>query len=216
VCLACEGQLADDERRVCSMCWSSIRRVSTHDDLYRQQLARLTAQGLVEGLISLYHFEKDGTLQTLIHSLKYHGITHLGVEFGRKLGDAFRDEIVEAEVNGIIPVPLHRAKLRERGYNQSDHIARGLFESTGIEVLLNLVIRRKYTRSQAQLNAQERRENVGDAFEIHPSRVSVIRDGTFLLVDDVITTGATVESCAKVFIDNGAKSIIACSVALAE
>ena len=190
--------------------------MSTHDDLYRQQLSRLTSQGLIRGLISLYHYEKDGTLQTLIHSLKYNGITHLGVEFGRRLGNAFRGKIVEVGVSGIIPVPLHRAKLRERGYNQSDHIARGLLESTGIEVLPHLVIRQKYTGSQARLNAQERRENVGEAFEIHSSRVSAVRDRTFLLVDDVITTGATIESCAKVLIDHGAKGILACSVALAE
>ena len=100
------------------MCWSAIRKISAEDSLYQEMFSRLSSEGHVSRLVSAYHFEKDGTLQSLIHYLKYGGITALGVELGRRLGDCVQATLGGVLISGILPVPLHPTKRRERGYNQ--------------------------------------------------------------------------------------------------
>lgn len=151
-----------------------------------------------------------------MHKLKYYGMTSLGLEMGRRLGESVVSQVDPRSVAGLIAVPLHRVKLRERGYNQSDFIARGVSDVTGLPVLARILERRRYTKSQTQLDAQERKENVLGAFSVSPSSISSIRERTFLIIDDVITTGATIEACAHVLVERGANGVIACAVALAD
>ncbi len=206
------------ESRVCSSCWLSVKPVGEGDSLFLEMRERLTDHPTshISNLISLYYFEKDGTLQSIIHQLKYDGMTSLGVELGRRLGQKLRSQFPDNSIGGIIPVPLHPTRLRERGYNQSEYIARGIRAATGIPVCASLLKRHKYTTSQTQLNAAERKENVGDAFSVNERLRPDIEGKTFLIVDDVITTGATIETCAEVLIKGGATKPIACSVAMAE
>jgi ComF family protein len=194
----------------------NIRDVTAEDPLYFEMQKRLTESSRISKLMSLYHFEKDGTLQSIIHQLKYEGMTKLGVELGRKLGQKLLTELINSPVDGIVPVPLHPTKLRERSYNQSEFIARGVREVTGLPVYTSLLKRHKYTSSQTQLNAPERKENVGDAFSLNKRYLLSVEGKTFLIVDDVITTGATSEACAEVLLKSGASKAIACSVALAD
>ncbi|MBM2840357.1 MAG: putative amidophosphoribosyltransferase [Bacteroidetes bacterium] len=213
-CFVCEALMDDHESRVCVSCWANIRDVGPDDPLHREMQRRLTESSQVSNLISLYHFEKDGTLQSIIHQLKYEGMTRLGVELGRKLGERIETEL--NRVNGIVPVPLHPTKLRERGYNQSEYIAKGIREVIAVPVYASLLKRHKYTSSQTQLNAVERKENVGDAFSLNKRYLLDVEGKTFLVVDDVITTGATIEACAVALMNAHAQSVIACSVAIAE
>jgi ComF family protein len=194
----------------------NIRDVTAEDPLYFEMQKRLTESSRISKLMSLYHFEKDGTLQSIIHQLKYEGMTKLGVELGRKLGQKLLTELINSPVDGIVPVPLHPTKLRERSYNQSEFIARGVREVTGLPVYTSLVKRHKYTSSQTQLDSAERKENVGDAFSLNKRYLLSVEGKTFLIVDDVITTGATSEACAEVLLKSGASKAIACSVALAD
>jgi len=216
VCIVCQARLAGSEYKVCSSCWGSIKPVSKEDDLYRQQTARLADRDLVARLVSAYHFEKEGTLQTLIHGLKYNGMTNLGNELGRRLGRVVESELKDLPVDGIIPVPLHCTKERERGYNQATFIAEGLSEATGIPVLPAVLVRHKYTKSQTRLSSEERQANVGDAFSVNPASTGRLHGRVFIVVDDVLTTGATIEACAEVLTGNGAGRVVACAVALAE
>ncbi|MEE8113716.1 MAG: ComF family protein [Nitrososphaerales archaeon] len=183
--------------------------------MYQEMFGRLISEGHVSRLVSAYHFEKDGTLQSLIHYLKYGGITALGVELGRRLGDCVQATLGGLLISGILPVPLHPTKRRERGYNQSEYICKGVQERTGLPVVEPLLMRRKYTKSQTELDIEQRKENVRDAFSVHKSFHRVIPDQTFLIVDDIITTGSTVNACAKVLIEHSAKQVFAASVALA-
>ena len=215
VCFVCDAPLAETGDRVCADCWSSIKQISTDDALYREMHGRLLSSGVISELISAYHFEKDGTLQSVIHQLKYDGSTHLGVELGKRLGVRIVSQLQGMHVDAVLPVPLHPLKQRERGYNQSEHICEGIRSVFGLNVLPSLLRRRKYTQSQTHLTSEERRMNVGDAFEINPMLTEFVSHHTFLIVDDVITTGATIESCARVLMDNHARGVIACSVALA-
>jgi ComF family protein len=178
-------------------------------------MTRLREEGSVDGLISTYSFHEEGRIQTLIHKLKYEGATSLGIELGRRVGPAVQSVLATSSVAGLVPVPLHPTKLRERGYNQSVYICKGISQVTGLRIYSLLLERVKPTQSQTQLNVEERRANVRDAFAASREYRELISGQTFILVDDVITTGATVAACAQVLKKNGASSVIACSVALA-
>jgi ComF family protein len=216
ICLACGQPLEGHERLVCESCWQSIETVHAEDDAYQQFLAKLTSDGIISGLFSPFYFEKEGKLQAIIHGLKYQGYTSLGVKAGRKVGERIESANDFPKADGVLPVPLHPLKKRERGYNQSELICQGIEEVTGIPVRTDLLIRRKYTVSQTQLSLEERKENVGDAFEINEKKRGDISGKSFILVDDVITTGSTINACAKALATAGAKSVHVASIALAK
>jgi ComF family protein len=134
-------------------------------------------------------------MQQAIHALKFDRNQRLGRELGRRLGRACWLQAELADIDLLVPVPLHPARQRERGYNQSLCIAAGLAEAIGKPVRPGLVRRRRATRQQARLDAAERASNLADAFETVGDVPSGIRLG---LVDDVVTTGATLASCCKV------------------
>jgi ComF family protein len=116
----------------------------------------------------------------------------------------------------LVPIPLHRRKLRERGYNQAELIAGGMCEVTGIPVRSDLVRRMKFTQTQTMLSLEERKKNMDDAFEVRASELRQIKGKTVILIDDIITTGATIESCGRELRQAGATKIIAASSALAQ
>ena len=114
----------------------------------------------------------------------------------------------------IIPIPLHQLKKAERGYNQSFYIAKGLGEILNVTASDRIVKRRKYTESQTTMTLVERQENISDAFKIRNKKI--INGKVILLIDDVITTGATISECGKILLDSGAKKIFAASIAIAD
>jgi len=217
-CFICEALMAGTESRVCDSCWAAIKPLTDKDPLFLEMSNRLTGSpgADIEQLIPLYHFEKDGTIQAIVHQLKYDGMTSLGIELGRRLGEKVLDGSAGNSFDGIVPVPLHSTKLRERGYNQSEYIARGIRHVMRIPIYSSLLRRQKYTLSQTHLTASERKENVTDAFTLNKRYLLRIEGKKFLIVDDVITTGATTESCARALKSGGASKLVACSVALAE
>jgi ComF family protein len=216
VCVVCDALLLPREHKVCGACWKSVRPVRPDEDLFVQMHQRLTADGYVSGFFSAFLFEKQGALQSMIHRLKYEGMTSLGVELGKKLGEGLKERNDIDSKAVLIPVPLHRSKVRERGYNQSFHICKGLHAVTGLPIRLHALRRHRYTESQTHLNIEDRKKNVDGAFSIPPSLHSAVRNKPVILVDDVITTGATTNSCAQVLCAAGAEKVFACSVALAE
>jgi ComF family protein len=215
VCFSCDTRLNDSERKVCETCWVTMMQVTPEEPACRQLLSRLREEGNVDLLISTYSFHQEGKIQTLIHKLKYDGATSLGIELGRRVGPAVQAVLSSSVVAGLVPVPLHSTKLRERGYNQSVYICKGISQVTGLSIFSLLLDRVRPTRSQTLLNIEERKANVRDAFAVNRKFRDIIRDQTFIVVDDVITTGATIGACAHVLKEHGAKSVIACSVALA-
>jgi len=149
---------------------------------------------------SLFRFEKGSAYQSLLHDLKYHGNRNVGLYLGRLLGQ----ELLHTSFSRcdlMIPVPLHRKRLNQRGYNQSEIIARGASEITGIPVQTNLIERKKDTRSQTTMNRLERFDNISTAF-LTPNFSADLTEKKVLLIDDVVTTGATLEACSLVLIKN--------------
>jgi len=146
----------------------------------------------------------DGPMQTAIHALKFGRHQRLGRELGQRLADSVDFAGDMRSLDLLVPVPLHAARQRERGYNQSLCIAEGMATALGIPVRTDLVRRRKATQQQARLEAEDRIENLRDAFEVigdvpTSSRVAV--------VDDVVTTGATLNACAQVLQHEGSEGV---------
>ncbi len=216
LCFSCSARLLDTESRLCSSCWQSIERVHADDETVRILRERFSAEGHINEFYSCYYFEESGVFQQLVHSLKYNAITLLGVELGKHIGLMLKENINVQSVDGIVPVPLHKLKQRERGYNQSEFICRGISAAIRRPVVSTLVKRSKNTVSQTHLTADERKKNVGSAFSLQPSGKDTVNGKTFLVVDDVITTGSTIQALAKLLKDAGAARVIAVSAALAK
>jgi len=155
----------------------------------------------------------DLSLMKLIHALKYHGKTQLDKSLGYFLFSTFVLSWDTERVDIILPVPLHKKRLRQRGFNQSfllvkkwkDFASNLNMDLSSILIKEDILIRKNWQRPQTGLKRKERKENIKDAFRV--SDVSAIRGKRILLVDDVFTTGATVEECSKVLIKNGAKGV---------
>lgn len=216
VCFLCNQRLELNENRVCDKCWSGFLKIDRATPAYEEIKTRFVDGNVVDGFVSCYLFEKEGRFQEAVHLLKYRGIKSIGIKLGNEVGKSIIDNPVFSSIDYITPVPLHKLKNRERGYNQSEYLCKGISEILGKDVLPKLISRKKYTQSQTKLNLQERRLNVADAFIINPKLTAEISGKNILLVDDVITTGSTIEAVAQVLKQNGASLVYAASAGLAK
>ncbi len=215
VCCHCGARLSPGEGYLCRACSESLPVLEQCDPLYRDASRRLAAGGMFDGLISLFRFEKGSPVQSLIHELKYGGRIGVGVSLGRSLGAAIASAPDIGRFSGCLPVPLHRVRRRQRGYNQSAVLCRGIREVSGMPVCESLLKRVRCTPSQTSLGSDERAANVEGAFRVRRRAGRRVSGGSFLLVDDVLTTGATMRSCASVLRRAGVRRLVACTVALA-
>lgn len=151
-----------------------------------------------------------GTLREAILALKYGGKTAVVPALAGLLAQVLEDETTLRRARMIVPVPLHPRRLRQRGFNQSELLARALAARTGLELRCDLVVKTRHTRPQVGLNAEERRENLRDAFEFRGGDAIT---GPVLLIDDVTTTGATFHECARTLRAAGATTIYAVALA---
>jgi ComF family protein len=218
-CSLCREALGDGERIVCEACWRKM------DLLSGPRCPRCGAPSpgqagcpncsdrdyRFSGACVLAPFDEGA--QALIHLLKYREKASVGLRFGRMLGEAVKAEPRMSGVDRVLPVPLHRSRVRERGYNQSLLIARGVGEALGRPVEAGALARTRATRTQTELSGKERVQNVSGAFAVRrPERVAGLR---LLLVDDVFTTGATLDACAGALLDAGAAEVFVAAVASA-
>lgn len=213
ICPACGDHVDGSREWCCPECLSGIRRVHRGDELFKEAFSCLSAGGLIQDLETGWYFEKEGVLRTLIHGLKYRGMSWIGEALGRELGMVLRGSS-PPQPSVLLPVPLHPSKQRERGYNQSAAIARGIASVTGREVDERMLRRVRWTPSQTTLNVEDRRENVRGAFAIRGGRMNEVSGKRFTLVDDILTTGATLRSCAETLRAAGASGIHCCTLAL--
>lgn len=212
-CPACKQKLSADEKYICDVCVSSITQAA--NSLIKIEYERkFFKKGFVSGFTTPFVFEKDKELQDIIHSIKYSNKFGVGKRLGEIIAEKCGENIQGWNIDLIVPIPLHQLKKVNRGYNQSFYIAKGLGKNLNIKVNQNLLKRIKFTQTQTALTLAERQENVENAFEVR-KKLSV-KGKKILLVDDVITTGATVNECAKVLTNSGADKVYACSSAIAE
>ncbi len=213
-CLACNAPMERSDGELCSDCGRQLRRVRNSDAIYLQTFGALVGDRCLDGLEAPFYFEKAGPLQSMIHQLKYGGMTRVGVRVGVEIAHQLDRYAGRADVV-IVPVPLHATKLRERGYNQSWFIGRGIGKALQIELLPRAIRRVVDTQSQTTLDSAQRAKNVAGVFQLSRGAAALLQGKTVLLVDDVITTGATVRSCASTLRESGVEAIIACAAALA-
>ncbi len=212
-CSGCAKKLAYDEELVCPNCLNTILKANTKI-IEAEYNRKFKIDRIIEDFSSLYIFEKDKTFQDIIHSIKYNKKFLAGVLLGRLLAESLEEKINSWKIDLIIPVPLHHLKKAERGYNQSEYIAKGISKRLGIRMQNNVIRRVRYTQSQTTMSLKEREQNIARAFKVKHKKA--ITGKNILLVDDIITTGATVKECGKILKDNGAKLVYACSTAIAE
>ncbi|MFQ3597473.1 MAG: ComF family protein [Chloroherpetonaceae bacterium] len=213
VCLTCQSLLQPDETYICHECQNGFDTFLLPNESAHVMLASLNElspnQTVIDDALSLYRFYKQGNLQSLIHSIKYDGISQLAVEQGRRLGDALRREKPHSTFDCIVPMPLHHIRKIERGYNQAERLARGVSEVIGVPVK-ELVGRTRYTSTQTGFTLEGRKQNIKNAFEC-----AVPLNGEHvLLIDDVFTTGSTLMECAKTLKRNRAGKITIATLAV--
>lgn len=214
LCPACGENLVSGERIICTDCLYSLPMTNFHqqpDNIVAQQFwGKLPLQGAY----ALYYFAKGGKIQNLMHHFKYKGMQQIGNVLGEIAGKQLRESPAFASAEVIIPVPLHKSRLRQRGYNQSTCFAQGLATKLNAVVDEDNLIRTHATATQTHKGRFLRFENMQEVFRVpHPER---IEGKHVLLVDDVITTGSTLEACgAELLKVDGVKLSIA-TIAYAE
>ncbi|MDD5361586.1 MAG: phosphoribosyltransferase family protein [Ignavibacteria bacterium] len=168
--------------------------------------------------LSKYAFRTDNEIQTLIHYLKYKGFSKIGEFLGRIIGALLLDKYTEelSQFDLLMPVPLFVSKERERGYNQSYHICRGISDAAGLDILNDKVLRIKNTKSQTGLTYDRRIENVKNAFIINDKCKTIVDGKGILVVDDVITTGSTIKEVIRILKETTYSKVGAVTVSMAE
>jgi ComF family protein len=212
-CPACQVKLKSDETTVCNSCLSKIR-VVVPEFIKSEYQRKYASKNIISGFVSQYIFEKDKELQHIIHALKYDKKFQVGTFLGKMLGELYKSQFHRWNVNMIIPIPLHHLKKAERGFNQSYFIAKGISKTTIIPLRIRTIKRARFTQSQTTMTLKEREENVEGAFEVR--KMENVKRKNILLVDDVMTTGATINECGRVLLEAGANQIYAATVALAD
>lgn len=193
-CAGCTRLLVKGESAICFSCQASLPRLNQHD--YRDNKLERKFWGRTDVLMAtaFLKMSKKNIVRKIIHDLKYHDNKSVGVALGKLLGIELSKSNDMNQFDFIIPVPLHPKKLFQRGYNQCDCIAEGLSESMNIPVCNNQLIRAQFNKSQTRKSRYKRWENVEGIFAVKDQQY--LANKSVLLVDDIITTGSTIEACA--------------------
>lgn len=193
ICPACDNPLVRNEEFLCTACLMDLPRTNFHKDRENEVAQMFWGRANVENASAFLYFHKKSKVQHLLHKLKYKG----DKEVGRFLGRLAANELIEtpfAQIDMIIPLPLHPKKQKIRGYNQSEMIAQGLGEVWGKKTETGVLIRKIANTTQTRKHRYERWLNVEEVFEVvNPDKIA---NKHILLVDDVVTTGATLEASA--------------------
>jgi ComF family protein len=221
LCLLCDQPRGPGERWFCPECLEKLhtnnrdRRACPRCGL-NQARRTCTCQLVWDHPFECIHalFDFDDTVKQVVHQVKYGGKSRLMVDMGRVFGAALPAAFTDG-VDAMIPIPLHPLRRLRRGYNQADCFARGVVAglSTGLAYLPCAVRRRRRTATQTMLDRDERRQNLAGAFVVPPSHVDVVRGKRLILVDDVVTTGATTGECTRALLDAGAAGVRVLSLA---
>ena len=210
-CISCQANIGAQEKYLCKVCLGKLEPYNENHPWKEE----LIAGGTIDNSLSAFWFREGTPIQTLLHSMKYSKMKGVGIFLGNELGKLIGQH-ANMRFDYILPVPLHKAKFRDRTYNQSEFIAKGISDILNAEVINDLLIRTRFTGTQTRLTKSERKENVSGAFEVNPKHADVIRNKNMILVDDVITTGATILECASALKKASAGRVWVCSAAYAE
>ena len=196
VCEACSSQLKDNEQLVCTNCRHQLPVTNFHfneDDTVKKILY---GRVKLENATALVHFSKKGIVQQLLHNLKYKGHEDIGSLFGQWLGEELKTISAYKQIDVVVPVPLHKRKLRQRGYNQVTKFGKAIAKALDTDYNTTTLLKKKHTKTQVFKDRLLRYDDANTRFEVE--NPTALKGMHILLVDDIITTGATVEACAEV------------------
>ena len=209
ICVGSKTVLIANENVICTKCRHEIPLTQHHLNPENEAFKKFYGRIPVEHVSALLYFHKKGIVQELIHSLKYRGQEAIGTALGEWYAEELKSQQQLQNVDSIIPVPLHPKKLRERGYNQVSEFGNALAKSLQIPINNEILFRQVYSKTQSQKNRLGRTEGIDTVFDVKFTESD--HNQHFVLIDDVITTGATLEVCAKALLKiPGAKISIVC------
>jgi len=195
VCVSCGNALFKNEVDICTHCIYCLPKTNFHLDTENPIAKIFWGRVPVHSASSFYSFAKGGKVQELIHQFKYKGQKNVGITVGKLYGFELKQCDDFNCIDTIIPVPLHKKKKRKRGYNQSEYFAEGLSESMKVPTDFKTLYRAKESETQTRKSRFNRWENVESIFQLTDD--TALQGKHILLVDDIITTGATLEACMQ-------------------
>ena len=196
-CVVCGERLAPTESGICSVCMLHLPRTTyqfTPDDNPMVQLFWHLSP--IERAAALMFYEPHSEMAQLVYEMKYHDRPDIGEDMGRLMANEMQLAHYFDDIDIMLPIPLSRKRMRQRGYNQSEQLAVGIRDITGIPIAKKAVSRKHFRQSQTKLSRHERQENVSDMFKLEDG--SLLKNKHVLLVDDICTTGATLLACSDV------------------
>ncbi len=194
VCEVCRTPLVKGEKTICLKCLADMPYTTFHNEPENMICQLFWGKIRIEMATALFYFAKGSRYRKLLHRLKYNNRPEIGIVLGRELGARIGNSKCFEKIDYIVPVPLHSSRQKQRGYNQSEKIGIGISQVTQIPVFSGAIIRNTATQTQTRKNREERWKNVSGKFSI-PNE-NTLFDKHILLVDDVITTGSTIEAVA--------------------
>lgn len=209
VCSGCHSFLVANENVICTLCRHNIPLTNHHLNRENEAFTKFYGRIPVEHSSALLYFHKKGIVQELIHNLKYKGQEEIGTILGEWYAEDLKNLTLINSVDKIIPVPLHKRKLRERGYNQVTNFGLALSKNLSIPYESDILVRNIYSKTQSKKNFLNRSDGIDTIFDV----VFTEKDHNkhFLLIDDVLTTGSTLEACSHALLKiPGAKISIVC------
>ncbi|MBR2379248.1 MAG: ComF family protein [Bacteroidaceae bacterium] len=213
-CRVCGKVLLHDEGYLCMQCMLDMPRTDFGVQLDNAMAQLFYGKIAVERAVAYFYFTKGSDYRRLIHRIKYNGEK----ECGRYLGKMMARELITTStfkgIDYIVPVPLHRSKERKRGYNQSEWIAQGIADETGIPLCTDALVCRTHRESQTQKGIYDRYLATREAFELLPD--NSLQGSHVLLVDDVVTTGATLLACGETLLKGGVRQVSVATLAAAK
>jgi len=214
LCCGCGNELVRNETGICTDCYLSIPRTKFHEHDDNPVAQLFWGRCKIEKASAFSFYTKGSRIRKIIHALKYNGKRDVGTEMGRIYAMNLKSSGFFSGIDLIVPVPLHPSKLRKRGFNQSDDISAGISEVSGIRSDSGSLLRVLLSETQTNRSRLGRWENVEGIFRVE--RPEILMGKHILLVDDVITTGSTIDACATELlkIEGVRVSVIALAVAV--
>jgi ComF family protein len=212
-CKACNKLLLKHEELICNLCFIELPRFKNSTDIESKLEKMLKGRIQFTKVYSFFTYQKGSRVQHLLHQLKYNNQPEIGILIGKWMAnELFKTDNFENSV--LVPVPLHPKKLKKRGYNQSSKIAKGISDQLKIPIEESILFRKKFTSTQTKKDKNERWLNVEDVFGINIDLLN--KYSKIVLIDDVITTGSTIEACSKIILKHSDADLYIMSVAFAE
>lgn len=216
LCVGCDQTLHQADQFLCTACRLALPETNDHQSPdHNESHNKFAGKVPIRYVTSYARFAKGGVMQRAIHRIKYEGNKDAATGFGRWYGAILNEHSSLADdIDLLVGVPLHKQRLRQRGYNQADQLAIGLSETMQLPARMDVLVRTEFKSSQTKKNRLERWANVETVFGV--ADALAVKDKHIAIVDDVLTTGATIEACAAELLRAGCREVSVITLAVTQ